>query len=457
MKQANILIVDDELFFRELYREQLSEDGYRVDVCEDGETAIQRIAEGGIDLVLTDMVMPAKDGLAVLKAARSMLNSPEVILMTGHASIETAIAALKNGAHDYLLKPFDVGELRHLVRNCIDQRRLLDENQQLKSQIQLFQSGQDLASLIDLELLLPQALERLLAELGGGTGFGFLLDQSSGPVFHGLVGIESVQARDLPEQLFDLFESTVGFTRLSGAQCEHFSSAAMSFSAIGLLPLKVDDELRGGIVVMNAPRLSSFKGSTCDAVHYLSEQIVISFNNACRYQSAQDLMHTDDLTGLYNHRYLQMALDHEVRRSLRYGLQFSLLFLDLDHFKGVNDNHGHMCGSAALREVGVLLRQCVREVDTLFRFGGDEFAAILVDADANTARAIAERIRKVIDTHVFLQDMNTPCHLTVTAGYATFPSDATNQKQLLDLADQAMYAGKRVRNVIRGVTEIDKG
>jgi diguanylate cyclase (GGDEF)-like protein len=194
-----------------------------------------------------------------------------------------------------------------------------------------------------------------------------------------------------------------------------------------------------------------------ESLHYLTEQVAIGFNNASRYQSAQDLMHTDDLTGLYNHRYLQIALDHEVRRSQRYGLQFSLLFLDLDHFKGINDKHGHLAGSAALKEVGLLLRRCVREVDTLFRFGGDEFAAILVDADVKTSRVIAERIRKAIDDHLFLEEQQAPCQVTATVGFATFPVDATDQEELLDLADQAMYTGKQVRNVIRGVTEIEKG
>jgi len=455
MKQANILVVDDELFFRELYKEQLFEDGYHVEVCEDGDAAISRMEQGGVDLVLTDMVMPGKDGLNVLKSARSLQNPPEVILITGHASIESAVDALKNGARDYLVKPFEASELRHLVKNCIDQRRILDENLQLKSQIRLFESGQALSSLIDLELLLPQAVERLLRELGGGRGFGFLLGQG-GTNFHGLIGIESTQARDIPEALYDLFNKVEGFYSLSDEECQVLSSSQLDSSAVGILPLTANDQLRGGVVVFDAPHLSSIVPALVERLHYLTEQIVIGFNNACRYQSAQDLMHTDDLTGLYNHRYLQIALDHEVRRSQRYGLQFSLLFLDLDHFKEINDNHGHISGSAALREVGLLLQDCVREVDTLFRFGGDEFAAILVDADAKTSAVIAERIRKAIDEHVFLQAQKTPWHLTATAGYATFPTDATGQEELLDLADQAMYIGKQVRNVIRSVLDIKR-
>ncbi len=189
-------------------------------------------------------------------------------------------------------------------------------------------------------------------------------------------------------------------------------------------------------------------------LRYLCDQILLGFENACRYQEAQDLMYTDDLTGLYNHRYLQVALGQEIRRAQRYGLKFSLLFLDLDRFKQINDQYGHLAGSSALQEVGELLRGCVRDVDTLFRFGGDEFAAILVEADDKTARIVAERIRMVIEGHAFLEQQGTPSYVTVTSGFATFPTDASEKGTLLDLADQAMYAGKVTRNVICGVRDI---
>ncbi len=205
--------------------------------------------------------------------------------------------------------------------------------------------------------------------------------------------------------------------------------------------------LLGGIPGEREPLLAS------PDLRYLCDQIQLGFHNACRYQSAQQLMYTDDLTGLYNHRYMQIALAHEIKRAQRYGLMFSLLFLDLDRFKEINDQHGHLAGSAALKEVGDLLRQCVRDVDTLFRYGGDEFAALLVESDAAAARAVAERIRKTIETHTFLADRGTPSYMTVTAGYATYPVDSQDQEKLLSLADQAMYSGKSTRNTICGPSQ----
>ncbi len=232
------------------------------------------------------------------------------------------------------------------------------------------------------------------------------------------------------------------------------SSAKRKYDSISVLPLFNEGEFKGGLFFGDGPLAMMDQTIPEERLRYLAEQVALGFENACRYQDAQDLMYTDDLTGLYNYRYMQVALNQESRRSQRYGLKFSLIFLDLDRFKGINDRHGHLAGSAALSEVARLLRNCVREVDTLFRFGGDEFAALLVETDSDAARVVAERIRKSIADHQFLQDREQACHLTATAGFATFPSDALDCTELLDLADRAMYDGKRVRNVIRGVQEL---
>ncbi len=187
---------------------------------------------------------------------------------------------------------------------------------------------------------------------------------------------------------------------------------------------------------------------------FLAEQASLGFENAYRYQGAQELIYTDDLTGLFNYRYLQSILDQEIRRSERYGLQFSLVFIDLDYFKEVNDRHGHLAGSTALKEVAGLLRQSVREVDVLFRYGGDEFTALLVETDSQGAAVVAERIRRSVEEHTFLAESGICSRLTATVGYATFPENAADKKSIIDLADQAMYFGKKVRNVTRGAWEI---
>ena len=452
--QSNILVVDDELFFRKLYRDLLLEEGYRVDICDNGDDAIVLMQQRQIDLVLTDMVMPGKNGLEVLNAARMLPNPPDVILVTGHASLESAIDALKNGARDYLIKPFNPEELKHLVRICLDQRRLLTENDHLRRQIQLFQAGQSLSSLIDLERLVSQALDILLRELGATIGCTFTIN---GEVFS-LTGLKNLHA-DFAEQLVDVLlpemDALAGLCQPEGSVVAKLAKLQQRREQIWMLPLGEGDVLKGGIIVCDAADNLTASVSWAD-LRYLCDQIALGFENACRYQDAQELMYTDDLTGLYNHRYMQIALSQEIRRSQRYGLKFSLLFLDLDRFKDINDHYGHLAGSAALQEVGRLLDDCVRDVDTLFRFGGDEFAAMLVETDGSTARIVAERIRKVIEEHAFLEAQGTPSYVTVTTGFSTFPTDATEKECLLDLADRAMYVGKGTRNVICGVNDIPK-
>jgi two-component system, cell cycle response regulator len=451
MNQPTILVVEDELFFRHLYTELLSEDGYRVEAVETGEQALQHLRSGGVDIVLADLILPGISGLEVLRFCRNLNLPPEVILVTGHASTESAIQALKHGARDYLIKPFNPEELRHLVRVCLEQRRLLDENSLLQSQIRLYQKGQNLASQLEIEQLLPQAINVLLQELGGGRGFAYLAEQSSSYQLFGLTNLDEIAARATIQIIQDNVSqsSTMNLLQQQNLPNLPFASAHQVY----LLPLLCQKQLKGAIVLIN-PEDSLFSSIPKENLLFLSEQTGLGFENAYRFQGARELIYTDDLTGLYNHRYLKLTLDQEILRAERYDLQFSVVFIDLDHFKGINDTYGHLAGSKALREVAMLLRKSVREVDLLFRYGGDEFTALLVETDKNGAAVVSERFRRTIERHTFLAEDGLCAHLTATIGYATFPESAVDQKGVIDLADKAMYEGKTVRNVVRGAWEL---
>ncbi len=454
MKKPTILVVDDELFFRRMYSELLSGDGYDVETCATGDKALERVSAGGVDVLLTDMVMPGIGGLEVLRLARNMENPPEVILVTGHATLETAIKALKIGARDYLIKPFNPEELRHIVRTCVEQRRLLDENALLKSQIRLFQKGQNLSSLLETDRLLPQAVSILLQEIGRGRGFAFVLPEEGKIRVAGLDGLEHNQALALAGSLRPCLQGLSGLRLIHSSELSPNPDWPENVRSICLFPLTFAKETRGGLVLLNLAARNLPDPLPLENLQFLSEQAALAFENALRYQDAQQLVYTDDLTGLFNYRYLQYVLDQEIRRAERYGLKFALVFIDIDHFKDVNDTHGHLAGSAALKEVGGLLHMAVREVDTVFRYGGDEFTALLVETDAKGAALVAERIRRAIEEHVFLREMGLECRLTATVGCAIFPDDADDRSGIVDLADRAMYEGKKIRNVTRGAWEI---
>lgn len=457
MNKPTILIVDDEKFFRKLYVEMLEPGGYRVETCETGPQASARLAQGGVDILVTDLVMPDVDGLELLKQARASENPPEVIVATGHATLESAIAALKSGARDYLFKPFQSDELLHLVRTCLEQRRLLDENSQLKKQILLFQKAQALASLLDLEQLIAQSVSTLSLELGPATGFGYILNRESDLMVLAPPDMNQEQAKALACELAPLLNppnSTKEFQHWGADSVQRFTHLFDGQNCLFLFTIWFQGLPKGALVLFNLPGEEILQPHPRENLCFIFEQAQLGFENAYRYHGIRELMYTDDLTGLYNHRYLHMAIDQEIRRATRYGLNFTLVFIDLDFFKNINDEHGHLAGSQALREIALLLRRSVRDVDSLFRYGGDEFTALLLETDEKTASVVAERIRRTIETHTFLAQEAINARITATVGHATYPINAKTKTELIDMADRAMYDGKKFRNVCRGISDL---
>jgi len=184
------------------------------------------------------------------------------------------------------------------------------------------------------------------------------------------------------------------------------------------------------------PRLAS---ATEAALMALLEPGALAFDNALRTERAEALSVTDDLTQLYNSRYLAQVLRRETKRASRSGRPLSLLFIDLDGFKGVNDVHGHLCGSRTLVEVAAVIKATARETDVVSRFGGDEFAAVLPDTGSEGALAVGGRIRDRIAESRYLTGEGLSIALTASIGVATLPDVAASADGLMRAADGAMY------------------
>src|SRR4051812_37747080 len=178
------------------------------------------------------------------------------------------------------------------------------------------------------------------------------------------------------------------------------------------------------------------------AVRILLEPASVALDNALLLKRAEALSVTDDLTHLYNSRYLNQVLRRETKRASRSGRPLSLLFIDLDGFKGVNDTHGHLFGSRALVEAAAVIRSSARETDVVARFGGDEFAIVLPDTGAEGAFAVGARVRDKIAAYKFLAADGLDIHLTGSVGVATLPDVAASADELVQAADKAMYQVK---------------
>ena len=217
---------------------------------------------------------------------------------------------------------------------------------------------------------------------------------------------------------------------------KHLPAAALGF------PLECRGRIVGALVAIDraaASREPRFAAATLDAFRAALEPGAIALDNALRIKRAEALSVTDDLTQLYNSRYLSQVLRRETKRAVRSGRPLSLLFIDLDGFKSINDTHGHLQGSRALVEAAGLMRLSARETDIVARFGGDEFALVLPDTGRDGAVAVGERVRDKVATHRFLSSEGFDIRLTVSVGVATLPDAAGSADQLIQAADEAMY------------------
>lgn len=223
-------------------------------------------------------------------------------------------------------------------------------------------------------------------------------------------------------------------------------------AAIGL-PLSCRGRTVGAIIAIDrypATRQPRFAPATLAALKAALEPGAIALDNALRVQRAEALSVTDDLTQLYNQRYLSQVLRRETKRATRSNRPLSLLFIDLDGFKSINDTYGHLFGSRALVEAAGVIRASARETDVVARFGGDEFALVLPDTGADGAVYVGERIRERLAAHRFLERDGLSISLTASVGVSTLPDVSTTAEGLIQAADQAMYWVKdRGKNGIR--------
>jgi len=238
-----------------------------------------------------------------------------------------------------------------------------------------------------------------------------------------------------------VFERSQARTAAVEAEPEDWVAVGFPLRSRGRLVGAASGAMRGAAAGEGASTAETPVDALARTLASAFEVMGLALDNALRLEEAEALSVTDDLTRLYNSRFLTQALTREVKRARRSGRALALLFLDLDAFKRVNDERGHLAGSRALVEVGQVLRACTRESDILARFGGDEFAVVLPETDEAGALTVAERIRARLAASEVLASPAAPgLRLTVSIGLAALGEPAlTSADALLRAADEALY------------------
>src|SRR5271169_4590480 len=281
-------------------------------------------------------------------------------------------------------------------------------------------------------LLVDEAKQELYFELAIGKGAQALKDVRI-KMGQGIAGwvAQNNQAVIVP----DVSQDTRFFSKVD-------EKTKMETRSIVAVPVRYRDHCLGVIELINCVEREGFMERDLALLEALADFAAIALENARHVKRIHELTITDDCTSLYNARHMDFILETEIYRSQRYGYEFSVVFIDLDHFKNINDTHGHLVGSRLLAEVGQIVKTACRRIDFAFRYGGDEFVIVLPQASKENAFVVARRLHKLIGETNWLTSDGLNIHFTASIGVASYPTDAKTKVELLHLADEAMYAIK---------------
>jgi two-component system cell cycle response regulator len=233
-----------------------------------------------------------------------------------------------------------------------------------------------------------------------------------------------------------------GLVRLARGAVERDETSRAGEPAPGVaVPLRSGSRVLGALALIHREGAPALDTASVEAVEALAVPAGVAVGNVLEHEETRRLSVTDALTGAGNFRHLSTTLAREVERATRFGRPLSIVMLDLDHFKAVNDSHGHAFGDGVLREFARRLQDCLREVDTVARYGGEEFAVVLPETGSDGAAAVTARIVAAVRARPFTVGAASQA-VTVSAGVASFPDHGRTASEILRAADAALYVAK---------------
>jgi len=290
-------------------------------------------------------------------------------------------------------------------------------------------------STLDVEAVGPMLLDILHKVLDIPASCIYVIDKSKQEmVFSASRGVPAAAVRDI-----------------SGLELTGTVSAPLGTeSAFGCIEL-IDHSETLVVFCADAEIIDNLSHDDRVVLQTVASELVVAVENSRLYKLTKRLAITDELTDLYNYRYLQQRLDEEIGRADRYSKRLSFLMLDIDNFKRVNDTHGHRVGDGVLAEMAQVIKSTVREVDVVARYGGEEFSVVLPETDASGAFIVAEKIREAVSIARFKDENGErTIHITVSIGLASYPVHAHDKESLLKAADDAVYRAKETgKNRVR--------
>lgn len=451
----NALLIEEDPKQTELYADLIREVAdCHVDVMSRVESSFDWIGRFNYHLVVMDCQGRAGsvNGLELLEKIRRISPVTSVILLSGQASVEEAVAAIRMGAEDYLKKPFNLEAFQLAVKRGLDKKTVFGENLGASSYLNLLNSCQMISASLEQEKIFSIIQSYFARELRSNHSAIYTLSgpqAGKNPLRINSDAADERQDRAMEEILDIALHASSPLPKMvEGNEFYRFIDRGQLTPGLFIFRFACAGASDYFCVCLAPERPASVEAFE-SRLRMLKAQIEVTGKNIEQYMGVQHLVYVDDATGLYNTRYLNYILDREIDQAQGTGKSFAVLFMDADRFKSINDTHGHLVGTRLLNELGHHLKKYVRESDTVFRYGGDEFVAVLSPCDLATAKTVAERIRQSVEQTAFLAQEGLNLHFTVSIGVALFPDHAGSKKAVIDAADQAMYsAKKKTRNCV---------
>jgi len=201
-----------------------------------------------------------------------------------------------------------------------------------------------------------------------------------------------------------------------------------------------------GVLCLESAKLNAFDPADVPPLESVADICANAIQNAHYFEGVRRMAYVDGLTGVFNRRYFETRIAEEIERARRYSGAMSLIMIDIDHFKQLNDEFGHLMGDDVLRQMSTIFTQNVRKADVACRYGGEEFAIVVPEISAEDAFGVAHKLRKTIQNHPF---PGVPRPITISAGVASYPANGVTRDELVKAADEALYAAKQAgRNTV---------
>lgn len=445
------------------YSATLSSKGYETRNFRSARAAIAKLPEAAM------LVLDRDFSESVRELARASKKIPKLIISREGAS-RSGGPWLREPFAYTIHHPTDSEFLQYMER-IINEARTLAQNENLKKslknmmkEVEFFENiNKMLTSSRDINDILVMVMKRVKEMIGAEAWSILLVDETTGDlVFEKTAGKKNEALKKLR---LKPGEGIAGWVVEHGepvvvANVENdkrFSpridrASSYKTKSVMCAPIVSKDNTVGVLEVINKSNGDPFTAEDLSLLMRLVDHAAIAVERMNLYQKLEELVITDDLTSLFNTRYLNRSIETEIQRSKRYSSSVSLIFLDLDYFKDVNDNYGHLVGSKLLVEIGEILINQLRSIDIVARYGGDEFVIVLPQTMLKSAITIAERIREALEETVFLTQEGYNLKMTASFGVASYPETAKSKEDLLRLADESMYRVKR--NTRNGVYAI---